>query len=66
MIAALATLGFGLVLGPEAPVVTLGSIVAMAIASFAPLDDKERQASWRWPAPSPRSRPCSAGRSWRA
>jgi H+/Cl- antiporter ClcA len=43
VIAALGTLGFGLVLGPEAPVVTLGSIIAIAIASFAPLDDKERR-----------------------
>ena len=43
VIAALGTLGFGLVLGPEAPVVTLGAIIAIAIASFARLDDKERR-----------------------
>jgi H+/Cl- antiporter ClcA len=44
VIAALGTLGFGLVVGPEAPVVTLGAIIAIAIASFAPLDDRERKA----------------------
>jgi H+/Cl- antiporter ClcA len=43
VLAALGTLGFGLVLGPEAPVVTLGAIIAIAVASFAPLDDKERR-----------------------
>ena len=43
VLAALGTLGFGLVLGPEAPVVTLGAIIAVALASFAPLDDKERR-----------------------
>jgi len=41
VIAALASLGFGLVLGPEAPVVTLGAIIAVALVSFTPLDEKE-------------------------
>ena len=36
-LAALGTLSFGLVLGPEAPVVALGSIVALAVTSFARL-----------------------------
>ena len=36
-LAALGTLAFGAVLGPEAPVVALGSIVALAVTSFARL-----------------------------
>jgi H+/Cl- antiporter ClcA len=36
-LAALGTLGFGMVLGPEAPVVALGSIIALAVTSFARL-----------------------------
>lgn len=36
-LAAVGTLGFGIVLGPEAPVVALGSIVALAVTSFARL-----------------------------
>ena len=43
VVAALGTLGFGLVLGPEAPVVTLGAIIAVALVSFTPLDEKERR-----------------------
>jgi hypothetical protein len=54
-----ARLGFGLVLGPEAPVVALGSIVALALTSFARLADKETRC-WPRPARSPRSRRCSA------
>jgi chloride channel protein, CIC family len=41
VLAAAGTLAFGLVLGPEAPVVALGSIVAVALASFARLATKE-------------------------
>ncbi|HKP21441.1 MAG TPA: chloride channel protein [Thermoleophilaceae bacterium] len=41
VLAAAGTLGFGMVLGPEAPVVALGSIVAVALASFARLAAKE-------------------------
>jgi H+/Cl- antiporter ClcA len=36
-LAALGTLGFGAVLGPEAPVVALGAIIALAVTSFARL-----------------------------
>jgi H+/Cl- antiporter ClcA len=36
-LAAVGTLAFGAVLGPEAPVVALGSIVALAVTSFARL-----------------------------
>ncbi|HEX6652326.1 MAG TPA: chloride channel protein [Thermoleophilaceae bacterium] len=41
VLAAAGTLGFGLVLGPEAPVVALGSIVAVTLTSFARLADTE-------------------------
>jgi H+/Cl- antiporter ClcA len=41
-LAALATLAFGAVLGPEAPVIALGSAVAIAGASLARLGEKER------------------------
>ena len=41
VIAALGTLGFGLVLGPEAPVVAIGSIVGVAVTFFARLAAKE-------------------------
>jgi H+/Cl- antiporter ClcA len=41
ILAAAGTLGFGMVLGPEAPVVALGSIVAVALTSFARLAAKE-------------------------
>ena len=43
VLAAAGTLSFGLVLGPEGPVVALGSIVAVSIASFARLAAKEAQ-----------------------
>jgi H+/Cl- antiporter ClcA len=39
-LAALGTLGFGAVLGPEAPVIALGAIVGLAVTSFAHLDAK--------------------------
>jgi H+/Cl- antiporter ClcA len=42
-LAGLASLAFGAVLGPEAPVVALGAAVAVAVTSFAGLGDKERQ-----------------------
>ena len=41
VLAAAGTLGFGLVLGPEAPVVALGSIVAVALTSFARLAEND-------------------------
>ena len=41
-VAALATLASGAVLGPEAPVVALGGIVAVALTSFANVGEKER------------------------
>jgi H+/Cl- antiporter ClcA len=41
VLAAAGTLGFGLVLGPEAPVVALGSIVAVALTSFARLGERD-------------------------
>jgi len=62
-VAALGTLCFGAVLGPEAPVIALGSAVALALTSAVALGPKERASSAR-PAPSRRSRRCSAARSW--
>jgi len=41
-LAALATLACGAVLGPEAPVIALGSVVAIAVASLARLQERER------------------------
>ncbi len=41
-LAALATLAFGAVLGPEAPVVALGGAIALVLASLAPLGERER------------------------
>lgn len=41
LLAAIGTLGFGAVLGPEAPVVALGAIVAIAVTSFARLAERE-------------------------
>jgi H+/Cl- antiporter ClcA len=41
MLAALGTLGFGAVLGPEAPVVALGTLVALALVSSARLAERE-------------------------
>jgi H+/Cl- antiporter ClcA len=40
-LAALGTLGFGAVLGPEAPVVALGAIIALGVTSFARLAAEE-------------------------
>jgi H+/Cl- antiporter ClcA len=40
-VAAVGTLAFGAVLGPEAPVIALGSIVGVAVTSFARLGQKE-------------------------
>jgi H+/Cl- antiporter ClcA len=40
-LAAIGTLGFGAVLGPEAPVIALGSVVALAVTAFARLDPRE-------------------------
>ena len=42
LLAALATLSFGAVLGPEAPVVALGGAIALALTSFAGLGERER------------------------
>jgi H+/Cl- antiporter ClcA len=39
-LAALGTLGFGAVLGPEAPVIALGSVVGMAATRFGRLDQR--------------------------
>ena len=43
VLAAIGTLGFGAVLGPEAPVIALGSVVALAMTWFASLRDEEAQ-----------------------
>jgi H+/Cl- antiporter ClcA len=42
VVAALGTLGFGLVLGPEAPVMAVGSAVGLAITSIARSDAREQ------------------------
>ena len=39
-LAAIGTLGFGAVLGPEAPVIALGSVVGVAMARLARLDER--------------------------
>lgn len=41
VLAATATLAFGAVLGPEAPLVALGAVVAVVLTSFARLDQRE-------------------------
>jgi chloride channel protein, CIC family len=41
-LAALGSLAFGAVLGPEAPVIALGAIAALAVTGFAGLADRER------------------------
>lgn len=41
VLAAVGTLGFGAVLGPEMPVIALGSVVAVAMTWFARLGEKE-------------------------
>jgi H+/Cl- antiporter ClcA len=38
VLAAIGTLGFGAVLGPEAPLIALGSVVGMAVTTFVKLD----------------------------
>jgi H+/Cl- antiporter ClcA len=43
VLAALGTLGFGAVLGPEAPVIAVGSAVAIAVTSFARLGATENR-----------------------
>ena len=40
-LAALGTLPFGAVLGPEAPVIALGSVVGVAAARFSPAGERE-------------------------
>jgi H+/Cl- antiporter ClcA len=41
-LAAIGTLGFGLVLGPEGPLIALGSVVGMGVTPFVRLGDKEK------------------------
>jgi chloride channel protein, CIC family len=41
VLAAIGTLGFGAVLGPEAPVIAVGAVVALAVTSFARLAERE-------------------------
>jgi H+/Cl- antiporter ClcA len=41
-LAAIGTLSFGAVLGPEAPLIALGSMVGVAVTHFLPLGDRER------------------------
>jgi H+/Cl- antiporter ClcA len=41
-LAALGTLGFGAVLGPEAPLIALGSVVGLLVTGFARLQARER------------------------
>ena len=62
-LAALATLSLGAALGPEAPLIALGSGLAVLAVHFS----KKRCLRRRWPwsarrAASPPSRPCSARR----
>jgi chloride channel protein, CIC family len=40
-LAALRTLGFGAVLGPEAPLIALGSVVGLGLTQFARLAERE-------------------------
>jgi H+/Cl- antiporter ClcA len=40
-LAAIGTLSFGAVLGPEAPLIALGSVVGMAVTLFTRVDEKE-------------------------
>jgi H+/Cl- antiporter ClcA len=42
VLATLGALGFGAVLGPEAPVIALGSAVAIAVTAFAKLEERQR------------------------
>jgi H+/Cl- antiporter ClcA len=41
-LAAIGTLGFGVVLGPEGPLIALGSVVGMSVTPFVRLGDKEK------------------------
>jgi len=41
-LAAIGTLAFGAVLGPEGPLIALGSVVGLAVASIARVGDRER------------------------
>jgi H+/Cl- antiporter ClcA len=41
LLAATGTLGFGIVLGPEAPVIALGSVAALVVTGLATLDERE-------------------------
>jgi hypothetical protein len=43
-LAAIGTLGFGAVLGPEAPLIALGSVTGMALSPFVRLDTGEIRA----------------------
>lgn len=42
LLAAVATLSFGAVLGPEAPLIALGSVVGVAVATLARVGERER------------------------
>jgi H+/Cl- antiporter ClcA len=42
VLAAVGTLSFGAVLGPEAPLIALGSVVGLLITNFAKLEEKQR------------------------
>jgi chloride channel protein, CIC family len=42
VVAALGTLGFGAVLGPEAPVIAIGSVIGLAAMYVVPLAERER------------------------
>jgi H+/Cl- antiporter ClcA len=44
-LAALASLPFGAVLGPEAPLIALGSVVGLAVTRFARLDQREQKVA---------------------
>ena len=63
-LAAIGSLAFGAVLGPEAPLIALGSATALAIAAGARLATASAPSS-RPPGPSRRSRRSSVGRSSR-
>ena len=63
-LAALGTLAFGAVLGPEAPLIALGSVVGVAAARLARARARARPRCSARRARSRRSRRCSADRSW--
>lgn len=63
VLAALATLPLGVVLGPEAPLMAVGSGLALlAVRRAGAGGDPGRARSWRRRAPPPRSPPFSAAR----